>query len=854
MLATLAEAAARSLVLGSVVWIGLHLLRIRNPHAQMTSWIMVLLASLSMPVLMHWTTVTITLMPLPVPALENVWPAGASLRQSLQAALPSGLDIAAATPGKAHEALNGHGLNWHALNWYALATAIYACVAGLLLIRLAIGIHLTWRLAHAAKPMNEPWVANSDVRVSHDIGGPVTFGSTILVPPQCIGWNALKRQAVLAHEGAHVANRDFHLLLLASLNRAVFWFSPFAWWQLFRLAELAEIISDNRAIEALDDRLSYAEILLDLVQNAKTRAAGLEMARPCTVRARVERILAAAAPPPNVGGLQRLWIAAVIVPVVIVSAGMVANRAGTVPILILGERGDSATAQRNWQAADFYAFGSTSVFAIFRDGDDLFGQLTGQRKLRLAVAPDGSYSYPAATGRITFAIGADRQSPELTLRQNGRELRATRIAKMPRANAAVDASLPEQYAGWYELTPTRLLTVTRDGDRMQVQETGRSKLEVTANGADAFSGPHDDLVIFLRDGQGEVTKVLLGDPVSGARLAPRVDAAKAKAVEVEFARRIAEVPDRFREQIPAPGSKEAILRGIADMQRGAPNYDRMGAPLAARIRRDATQLHAIFLSLGAVESIFFRGVGPGGYDIYGVKFANGSAEFRLLLGADGKADDVIFRPDGNDAPGGVVACSGEPGLRAKDDTAPIRLLFYNNSGSDIQLYKLDADGTRVAHGMIGDNMSTAVLTDVDSPWMVADAAGQCLEIVLPGQRTRYHAVEASRAGTSPQRSVPPRTTPLAGSEEMLRHYIEAVGRGEPDYGRMTPEVAALTRQQLAFNQAILTRLGALRALSFRGVTNIGNDIYMAHFANGSAEWRIGLVKDGTIGRIALGPQ
>ena len=51
------------------------------------------------------------------------------------------------------------------------------------------------------------------------------------------------------------------------------------------------------------------------------------------------------------------------------------------------------------------------------------------------------------------------------------------------------------------------------------------------------------------------------------------------------------------------------------------------------------------------KSIFFRGVGPGGYDIYGVKFANGFAEIRLLLGADGKADDVIFRPDGNDAPG-----------------------------------------------------------------------------------------------------------------------------------------------------------------------------------------------------------
>jgi hypothetical protein len=56
------------------------------------------------------------------------------------------------------------------------------------------------------------------------------------------------------------------------------------------------------------------------------------------------------------------------------------------------------------------------------------------------------------------------------------------------------------------------------------------------------------------------------------------------------------------------------------------------------------------------------------------------------------------------------------------------------------------------------------------------------------------------------------------------------------------------------NQAILARLGTLRGLSFRGVTLNGNDIYIAHFANGSAEWRIALVKQGRIGRLALGPQ
>jgi hypothetical protein len=43
-------------------------------------------------------------------------------------------------------------------------------------------------------------------------------------------------------------------------------------------------------------------------------------------------------------------------------------------------------------------------------------------------------------------------------------------------------------------------------------------------------------------------------------------------------------------------------------------------------------------------------------------------------------------------------------------------------------------------------------------------------------------------------------------------------------------------------------------MSFRAATANGNDFYIAHFTNGSAEWRIGLVKQGKIGRIALGPQ
>ena len=372
----------------------------------MTCWAMVLVASLSMPLLMHWTTVTVTVDALPVPAAEHFWPAGSSWSSPSPEPLQDMLATAQGMPAAIG------GAHTSPVNWLALATIVYALVAGLLLLRLAVGLYLTWRLARAAKPMREPWTADWSVRVSGVIAGPVTFGSTILLPPQCFDWDVRKRQAVLAHEGAHVANRDFYLLLLASLNRSVFWFSPFAWWHLTRLAELAEIISDATALEVVEDRLSYAEILLDLVQHVRRAPAGIEMARACTVRAgwsafsRPPRRLRSSA------GGKRIGTVAAILPVVIGLCRLhrLPRRAG----VIAGDRPCGGCGGRGAQAAtvSFYALGRASIFAVSREGDDFFGQISGQRKLRLAAAGDGTYSYPAAAGQITWpsAMSGNRLS------------------------------------------------------------------------------------------------------------------------------------------------------------------------------------------------------------------------------------------------------------------------------------------------------------------------------------------------------------------------------------------------------------------------------------------------------------
>jgi hypothetical protein len=377
---------------------------------------------------------------------------------------------------------------------------------------------------------------------------------------------------------------------------------------------------------------------------------------------------------------------------------------------------------------------------------------------------------------------------------------------------------------------------------------------VIARGDHEFvSKDGSSFVVFVPDVEGQSIELVLHEPSPGARRAIRIDAARAQTIEQAFAHQLATAPDRFKDQAPTEDGKAAVLRAIDELQRGAPNYDRMSAQLADNVRRQVPQLHAMLRELGAVESVFFRGVGPGGYDIYGAKFAKGFAEFRILVGSGGTTEDMIFRPDGDDTPGGLVACSEERSLRSSPGTAPIQLFLYNASGADIRVFALDFEGKRRRSISIGDDRSAPILTYIRRPWVVTDASGQCLQIIQPGHSTRYLAIEPPGPGEPSVRSASRRTSPTPGSEDALRRYIDELRRGEPDYDRMTPEVAAETRRQLLLNQATLARFGALRAMSFRGVTALGSDIYIAHFANGSAEWRIGLVKQGRIGRMALGP-
>jgi serine-type D-Ala-D-Ala carboxypeptidase/endopeptidase len=199
----------------------------------------------------------------------------------------------------------------------------------------------------------------------------------------------------------------------------------------------------------------------------------------------------------------------------------------------------------------------------------------------------------------------------------------------------VDPKSFDNYLGSYQLAPNAIITISRDGDQMFVQLTGQPKFQLFPEGERRFFlKVVDAQLTFNTDAQGKAMEAILHQN-GRDQTAKRIDEAQAAAL-------LATVAKRFKDQKAAPGSEAALRRDIDELQRGEPKYEMMSPGLADVTRRQLPQLKATLIQLGAVQSVAFKGVGPGGADIYEVKFEHGSTEWRITLESDGKIAGVGF--------------------------------------------------------------------------------------------------------------------------------------------------------------------------------------------------------------------
>jgi serine-type D-Ala-D-Ala carboxypeptidase/endopeptidase len=205
----------------------------------------------------------------------------------------------------------------------------------------------------------------------------------------------------------------------------------------------------------------------------------------------------------------------------------------------------------------------------------------------------------------------------------------------PRASV-VSAKLLDGYIGHYEMAPTFIFSVTREGDQLFVQATGQPRSAVySKTETEFFYKVIDAQISFQTDPQGQTTGLVLHQ---GGRdqTAKRISDAEAKQLEDALAKRV-------KEQTAATGSEAATRRVIDQMQHKQVDYEQFTPDFAVMARQNAAPSEGLIGSLGALQAVAFKGVGPGGMDIYELEFENGTVDWRISLAPDGKIAGIGFR-------------------------------------------------------------------------------------------------------------------------------------------------------------------------------------------------------------------
>jgi len=330
ILAQIVIAAVRTTVLAASAALLLKLLRVKSISARLLVWKIVLCVGLIMPIL-GWL-----LPPLHVPIRYGLLPAAAntalsapheSTRISSSSvyvySASANRKILNSSTGSSRAAdlakINARPNNWSATfpatltGWAPIAAGFYAAVALFFLSMLLVGWALARRLLRASKLINDSRVTGRlcsyarahgsrtlpPVYESSLVAVPITIGMfnpTILLPSIWRDWDNRKLGAVLTHEMSHVARRDSLAQFAALLHRAIFWFSPLAWWLNRHLSELAEEASDEAALSAGAERKEYARNVLTFFEalhatHGRVRWQGVSIAAAGQPEKRLEKIL-----------------------------------------------------------------------------------------------------------------------------------------------------------------------------------------------------------------------------------------------------------------------------------------------------------------------------------------------------------------------------------------------------------------------------------------------------------------------------------------------------------------------------------------------------------------------------------
>jgi hypothetical protein len=183
------------------------------------------------------------------------------------------------------------------------------------------------------------------------------------------------------------------------------------------------------------------------------------------------------------------------------------------------------------------------------------------------------------------------------------------------------------------------MLITLEGNQLMSKLPGQSQIAIYPESETMFFAKVVDAQIEFPKGDGPAGQMTIhqnGRDITGKRIGD--------AEFQKLAQTAARDAKRFKDQSAVPGSDQALRKMIEGIRAGKPDYDAMDPALAAITRQQLDTLQSRFNNLGDLQSITFKGVGPGGADIFEVKFAKGGIEYRIWVGVDGKIEGANLRP------------------------------------------------------------------------------------------------------------------------------------------------------------------------------------------------------------------
>jgi TonB family protein len=197
--------------------------------------------------------------------------------------------------------------SWEGARWAMPLWIAGTCVALLLLARDAARL---LRLIGGAEPLVDrrcTALARTTARrlglsqapvllVTRHAVMPMTWGMRrpcVMLPASASAWPLERLRAVLTHELAHVARRDWLTHLIAQLVCAAYWFHPLFWSAERALGRQTELAADDQALGAGLEPSQYAEDMIHVVRASRADASrpAMAMARTKPLERRIAAIL-----------------------------------------------------------------------------------------------------------------------------------------------------------------------------------------------------------------------------------------------------------------------------------------------------------------------------------------------------------------------------------------------------------------------------------------------------------------------------------------------------------------------------------------------------------------------------------